>query len=626
VTGRGQDEPEDRLPFPTASAAHSDLRDEYLNETGRLIRRRLTLTVVLFLLFIGVGVYAETVSHPERRAAVLFIYGLEIVACVTTLAAVHIGRLRHRIAAITAALGSTLAFCLSAYSAIVRQNPETLAIAQVCLMTGVAVLLPWGARAQLAVCLASIASFGASLVWAEAAGATPYPWLAVVTGATTSVWGAFFLDGLRYEAFARTAELAQASAVKQEEAEVATALTHVGETLSAAIGRRDVFEAVNRLAVQLLECDWSSTFVFDEQRSVFRFGSNVGSPPEVVTELAEVEFARGSLPMHAEFRPGHLVEVPDASSSPHVPAELGVRWHVASAVYVPIWRGEQLIGVLAAGYGTRRGTFSRRQRRLALGIANAAAIALENERLVVDLQAADRLKSEFVSTMSHELRTPLNVITGYAEMLGDPETGSLTQEQRDLLNRIQRNAESLLDLISSTLDLGRLEAGRDPLHFDWVDLHLVFAQIAEEVTPLARENRVEIRWRREGAALFEIRTDRGKLKTILKNLVANAVKFTPGGTVEVLASGDEEVLTLSVSDDGIGIAAEDHDSIFEMFRQVDSSAASPFGGVGLGLHIARRQCERLGGTIAVASQRGSGATFTVTLPVQFAAPESLNPG
>jgi signal transduction histidine kinase len=272
-----------------------------------------------------------------------------------------------------------------------------------------------------------------------------------------------------------------------------------------------------------------------------------------------------------------------------------------------------------SGYRTREGAFTPRQRRLALGIAHATTVALENTRLVETLRAASRLKSDFVATMSHELRTPLNVIMGYTEMLAEDVYVAGTPEYRETLVRVQRASVELMDLITATLDMGRLETGRETVMLGPVRVGRVLEEIAQEVEPLVPPG---VRFvHTDGLAGESVTTDGAKLKTVVKNLVGNALKFTTAGTVEVSARTDGDFLVVAVRDTGIGIAPEHLPVIFDMFRQLDGSTTRRYGGVGLGLHIVKHLVSLLGGTIEVVSTVGVGSTFVVTVPVTRATPQ-----
>ena len=590
-----------------ADDAVAAVRAAFRAETEPTLRQRLDVAVGLFVMFMGIGTIVEAVCFPARAASAAFWYALEAGACIAAVIACRLPGLNRWPDWIGGTLVGTLSALITGYHAGVSAPAERVSMVLLCVLNLVAVLLPWGWGAQSIAAVATLAAFGAALPRLPTANdAHLIPFVTLFAGATISVCGAFFLDRHRFEAFRRTA-------LHAEEAEIAETLVHVSETLSANLERPDLIERVNQLAVATVGCDFSSAFLYDAARGTFRLAANVGSLPEVRTELAQIEFPPDSFPLLTALRPGELIEIPDGAEGRLVPATLMQRTEAASALYAPIARGERVIGVLVNGYRVRRGPFSRGQRRLSLGIAHATAIALENERLVADLQAASRLKSDFVATMSHELRTPLNVIMGYTEMLADDTCQPYGVEWRETVARIQRSAVELMDLVSATLDVGRLDTGHETVTLAPLAMAPLFADLQRELEPLVPAG-VTLRWDRD-PALGTVVTDGVKLKTIVKNLVANALKFTSAGAVDVSARLDDDVLVLRVRDTGIGIAAEHLSVIFEMFRQIDGSSTRRFGGVGLGLYIVKRLVTLLAGRISVESAPGAGSTFTVTLPV-----------
>ncbi len=582
----------------------------YRTETQGILRQRVAVAMALFALFMGIGTFFEVAYYPERMRVAMWLYGLEAGIALFGIALRWSTRLHDWSEWIAVAIGVGELACICTYHAIVGAQAERVATILGCVLNLVAVLCPWGWTAQAAIATGALASFGVASPFFVTTDALVFPAMVLLASATTSVWAAFFLDRYRFDAFSN-------AAMQTEEAEIAAALARIGETLSRRLGQPDVLDQVNRLTTEALACDWSSLYLLDVRRRVYWLGSNVGSPSDVRAELAELEFPPDSLALLRALVPGELIEIADAREQTWVPVELMRRLGVASALYAPIARGDQIIGVLVIGYVSRSGPFSSRQRRLALGIAHVAATTLENRRLVADLQAANRLKSEFVATMSHELRTPLNVIMGYTEMLADGIVRADEPAYDDTLGRIRTQSVELLNLVSATLDMGRLEAGRESVTLDHVAIEPLFAELARELDALAMPP-VAVHWRNalDRAAIV---TDRGKLKTILKNLVGNALKFTNAGAVEVGAERVESSVRFTVRDTGIGIAPEHLSVIFEMFRQVDSSSTRKFGGVGLGLHIARRLAELLGGTITVQSVPGVGSAFSVLLPLERAA-------
>jgi signal transduction histidine kinase/CheY-like chemotaxis protein len=268
-----------------------------------------------------------------------------------------------------------------------------------------------------------------------------------------------------------------------------------------------------------------------------------------------------------------------------------------------------------AHHGAREsaGTESAEVERLAAELHRAKQ---ELEQRTRALEDASQAKARFLATMSHELRTPLNAVLGYAGLLRDGVYGMLTEQQQRAVRSIVRRARDLQLLIDDVLDLSRIEAGHMALREEEFDPATVLEEIREAVAPFARDKPLTVAVRARPG--HRVCLDRGRYRQVVLNLVANAVKFTPRrGEVELTLEdrADHHFIT-RVRDTGIGIPQEDLQRVFESFQQLDSGTTRRYPGLGLGLSIARRIVELLGGTIEVESQPGHGTTFTVTLPTR----------
>jgi signal transduction histidine kinase len=598
------------LAWPEAEVA-AEVRDAYEADRAEMVRRRIPGAAGFFVVSIAAAAVVDRLTNPERSSAVTAIFGAQVVLSLAAVGACYPKRIARFVEAVGAAFAVALSLLANLYLLIVGAPLEHLTVASVCFLAGGAVLLPWSWQAQLVVSLSIVTSYlvAAPALSTEVGYVTMALNVAVI--ATLMVMATYRLDRYRFEAFLR-------SATEAEEAQVRTALARMSETLHARLRDPAMLEHSNRLALELLGCDWSATYLWIESLAVFRLRSlalrsGLQLDEDRWADLLATEFARDSLPLVGALELGEPIEIQDDTNQPFVPATTMRRFAFSSALLTPVVEGTTVRGVLVHGYVTRTGPFSRAQRRIAEGVAHVTAIALDNAHLIDQLTAANRLKTEFVATMSHELRTPLNVITGYTDLLDEGAFGSLTSEQRDIVGRVRQSAFVLLELVNTTLALGRLEAGREPLALGEVRLADVMGEVAREQEALAPPE-VTLAWHVDPAVA--VLSDRSKVKTILKNLVGNALKFTKRGQVDVEAAWHEGVLRLVVRDTGVGIAKDQLDIVFDMFRQVDGSPTRRFGGVGLGLHIVKRLTELLGGGVSVESEIDRGTRFLVRIPCQ----------
>ena len=255
--------------------------------------------------------------------------------------------------------------------------------------------------------------------------------------------------------------------------------------------------------------------------------------------------------------------------------------------------------------------------------ANARVTDAER-RLAADLrisrdraERANESKTIFLRTASHEIRTPIAAILGIADLLA---IGGLSPEdQSDLVDRLRANSRMLLSLVGNVLDLSRLDADKFALNLEAVSPLELVREIVDGLGTDARKRGLHVGVDFEGLSSLVIETDRLRLRQILMNVIANALKFTPSGRVDIDArtSVDGKQLTIDVTDTGIGIATHQIPNLFEPFGQLDSSIAGLTGGTGLGLALSQRLAEQLGGTLSLLhSEPGKGSTFRLMLEIR----------
>jgi signal transduction histidine kinase/DNA-binding NarL/FixJ family response regulator len=260
---------------------------------------------------------------------------------------------------------------------------------------------------------------------------------------------------------------------------------------------------------------------------------------------------------------------------------------------------------------------ARRTEELARSNAALLAEVATRKDAETTAEAASRAKSEFLANMSHEIRTPMNAILGYSQIL--LRDGALHPFHRDALATIASNSDHLLRLINEILDLSKIDAGRMELNPSDFDLVSLVRELVAMFQHPCEEKRLGLRVEGlDGTAAQLVRGDEGKLRQVLINLLGNAVKFTERGRITLrLSRGDGDAWRFEVSDTGIGIPASAQGVIFKPFQQ--GPGASEQGGTGLGLTIARRQVELMGGALEVRSEEGAGANFFFTIALLSAA-------
>ena len=268
----------------------------------------------------------------------------------------------------------------------------------------------------------------------------------------------------------------------------------------------------------------------------------------------------------------------------------------------------------------RSAEIERLNRELAETNRGVLALYTELDEKAGELARASELKTRFLSNISHELRTPLNAILNITRMLIDRMDGPLSEEQERQVAFIRHAALDLSRIVADLLDIARIEAGKTLVTPAQTRVSHMIAALRGMFRSLHTGSRVQLIF--DDMDDLTLYTDEGKVSQILRNLIANALKFTPAGEVRVsMARPDPSTVVFTVSDTGIGIPPEQHQRIFEEFAQVDNTLQSQAGGAGLGLALSRRLATLLGGHITLDSAVGVGSTFHLALPVVYQNPE-----
>lgn len=399
-------------------------------------------------------------------------------------------------------------------------------------------------------------------------------------------------------------------------------LSRAGEVLARSLDFQETLDQVVRLAVPTL-ASWCALYYSDKGR-MLRLAALEHEDPEQAAGAVEMDrrfpvdpgAATGPAWVWRSGEPQLLTDVPSsrlevlAQSPEHLRYLLGLG--LRSVIHVPL-RGRTVnLGVMTLGASEDRPRFSQADLVVALELARRAALALENARLYRESQEAIRLRDEFLAVAAHELRTPLTTL--------GLQLGTLVQRARressgDLAERLERGLRQvrrLGSLVETLLDVSLLSTGELPLALERVDLGELVGDVLErfeaEAQAVGCALRVDVPRELVG------QWDWLRVEQVVSGLLANALKFGPRHPVEVRGASDGKVARLVVEDRGIGIPEDQLERIFERFGRAVSSRS--YGGLGLGLYLARRAAEAHGGRVWAESRQGGGARFTLELPME----------
>jgi signal transduction histidine kinase len=423
-------------------------------------------------------------------------------------------------------------------------------------------------------------------------------------------------------------------------------LTNIGKTISLRYTTDQLLTAIYNECKRSVDCTLFTIALLDESTNELSFELDMRE--DVRLPMDRMPMGRGLnswvVNHHEPLLIGSVADEKRIGVKAVVDTKPTQSW-----LGVPMIARDRVIGVISVE-SFNKNAFTNDDMLLLTAIANQAAVAIENAHLYKDLEgltyaleqrvmertnelretnlrllAADRSKNQFLANMSHELRTPLNSIIGFSSVLLESTRATLAHRLYKFLENIHVAGNHLLELINDILDLSKIEAGKMELRTDEFDLRDTIAAVERVMKGFAAEAKVSITASID-PAVPRVRLDEGRLKQILFNLLSNAVKFSPrGGPVTIAVRSlprnasplEVETVRIDVTDEGIGIAPDELQRIFDEFYQTEEGRRARRGGTGLGLSLTRNFVELHHGRIDVRSETGQGSCFTLYLPVDY---------
>lgn len=392
----------------------------------------------------------------------------------------------------------------------------------------------------------------------------------------------------------------------------------VSQMINSTLDRLALLDIIAQLAAELTNTESASIMLIDQESGEMHFAAATGQKSADIKPIV--------VPMEGSIagtiaRENKPLLIRDVQSDPRwfQQADKQSGFVTRSIIGVPMQLRGKVIGVVEAVNKRDNGELSWEDVEVLSALANQAAIAIENARMLDQLKKAyeelsqlDRMKSDFISIAAHELRTPLSLILGYAMFLKT----EISEESQAQLDQVLQGAMRLRALIDDMVNLRQVDTGEAVLQVEPQSLQELIAEAVAEMGPLADAKGQKISLSLPQEAII-VQVDRAKMMLVLNNLLSNAIKFTdPRGRIGIKAGQRNQEAWFTVWDTGIGIPRSELGRIFDRFYQVEPSLSRHYEGMGLGLSIAQAMVELHHGRIQVQSELGKGSAFTVYIPIK----------